>query len=250
MRISNEIYLVGSGNFGISHMTDCNIYVVGSEKKFALIDTGSGLQPEKILENITKEGIKESWIKYLILTHAHWDHAGGCLALANAINCKICAYKSALPILKKNPWRGTPIENISNNQGIKVDIEIDNNLTIDLGRTTLKFIHTPGHSPDGISIVGQFNCGLSLFCGDTVMAGGKIGVISNDTNLNQYATSIRTLYQLKPTALFPGHGTFTLTNSDVHLRISYERMKSSWYEVFPAPTPFNPSWWINSLKDQ
>ena len=54
MRIMKDIYLVGSGNFGISNMTDCNVYLVGSEESYALIDAGSGLQTEKILENTRK----------------------------------------------------------------------------------------------------------------------------------------------------------------------------------------------------
>jgi len=57
MRITKDIYLVGSGNFGISNMTDCNVYLVGSEESYALIDAGGGLQTEKILENIGKHGI-------------------------------------------------------------------------------------------------------------------------------------------------------------------------------------------------
>ena len=81
-----DIYLVGSGNFGISNMTDCNVYLVGSEESYALIDAGSGLQTEKILENIGKHGINGKKIKYLILMHAHWDHAAGCHHLALPLN--------------------------------------------------------------------------------------------------------------------------------------------------------------------
>jgi len=243
MKIVEGVYLIGSGNFGISHETDCNVYLVGCGDRYAIIDSGSGILPEKIIHNVSKEGINKEWIKYLILTHSHWDHGGGCLALVKAFNCEICAHKIAAEGLNKHTE--SLIDNNSRYEETKIKIEIDCNTKIDLNELTLRFMHTPGHSPDSISIYGKFDCGVALFCGDTAAACGKGGVISNNTNLEQYTASIKALYELKSNALFPGHGIFTLRNSAIHLQMTYEKMRSSWYEVFPAPTPFNPSWWKN-----
>jgi len=250
MRITKDIYLVGSGNFGISNMTDCNVYLVGTEESYALIDAGGGLQTEKILENIGKHGINIKKIKYLILTHAHWDHAGGCHGLVNALNCRVYAHSLSVSTLGTSNWPGTPIEDKKNKFGVKVDVEIDDNTTINLGHEKFRFIHTPGHSADGISLFGTLSCGPTLFSGDTVLTEGKIGVVTNQSNLQEYTHTVRTLLDLKPDTLFPGHGTFTLTNASVHLQLSWERVKSSWYQVVPGPTPFNPSWWWTYSKGQ
>ena len=245
MKITENIFIIGSGNFGLSHETDCNVYLIGSGDQFAIIDCGSGICSDIIINNVLNEGIKKEWIKYLILTHSHWDHAGGCHAIAKAFNCKICAHKMAFA--KLNEYKNAELSAVVDEQkrDIPNDIEISGSTEINLNDVTLRFMYTPGHSPDSISVYGLFGCGISLFCGDTAAACGKIGVISNKTNLEQYTESIKTLYELNSNALFPGHGIFTLKNSTIHLQLTYEKMKSSWYEVFPTPTPFNPSWWNN-----
>lgn len=248
MRINEDLYLVGSGNFGISHPTDCNVYLIDTGETLVLIDAGSGAEPNKILENIKREGLSDNKIEYLILTHAHWDHAGGSRALADLLDCKICAHRLSVPSLSKGDW-GAPAQFNVDKGGVRIDIELEHEQTLSVGNKRLRFISTPGHSPDGVSIACQLGNGLALLSGDTVMANGKLGVITKNTNLQEYARTIRTLCDLKPDSLFPGHGIFTLSNAYVHLRLSWEKIESNWYDVLAGPTPFNPSWWWNFLKE-
>jgi hydroxyacylglutathione hydrolase len=248
MRIAEDLYLVGSGNFGISHPTDCNVYAIDMQGVFVLIDAGSGADPRKLLKNIEKEGIPANKIQYLILTHAHWDHAGGCTALRDILRCKICAHKLAIPFLNKANFDGN-LAKYNRKKGIKIDIEVDHGQILSAGNRNLQFIRTPGHSADGISIICKLGCGLALFPGDTVLANGRIGVITNDTNLQEYAGTIETLCNLRPDSLFPGHGIFVVSNAYVHLNLSLQKIKSNWYDVLVGSTPFNPSWWWNYLKE-
>jgi glyoxylase-like metal-dependent hydrolase (beta-lactamase superfamily II) len=248
MKILEDLHLVGSGNFGISHPTDCNIYLIDAGGTFVLVDAGSGIESDRILENIKRDGIPTDLIEYLILTHAHWDHAGGCRALADRLNCKICAHRLAAPTLSQGNWR-TPFNYQVKKGDIKLDIALENEETLFVGEKRLRFISTPGHSPDGISIVCHLGDGLALLSGDTVLANGILGVITKDTNLQEYAKSIRALCDLKPKSLFPGHSIFTLSNAHVHLRLAWEKIETNWYDVSAGPTPFNPSWWWNLSKE-
>ena len=248
MKILEDLHLVGSGNFGISHPTDCNIYLIDAGGTFVLVDAGSGIEPNRIVENIKRDGFPTNRIEYLILTHAHWDHAGGCRALADRLNCKICAHRLSAPTLSQGSWR-TPSQYHVKKEGIRVDIELEDEETLTVGEKRLRFISTPGHSPDGISIACHLGDGLALLSGDTVLANGKLGVITKDTNLQEYAKAIRALCDLKPESLFPGHGLFTLSNAHVHLRLAWEKIETNWYDVSAGPTPFNPSWWWNLLKE-
>ena len=42
MKLTDQVYLVGSGNYGISHDLDSNIYVVDCGEELAMIDAGGG----------------------------------------------------------------------------------------------------------------------------------------------------------------------------------------------------------------
>ena len=83
MRVTNHIYLVGSGPYGLSHEFDSNIYLVDCEGALVLIDTGAGIDVKRILNNIKTDGFNFEDITYIFLTHAHADHSGGADELKN-----------------------------------------------------------------------------------------------------------------------------------------------------------------------
>ena len=243
MRIDEDLYLIGSGNFGISHPTDCNIYLIDAGESCLLVDAGSGVDPERLLENIKREGIPLRRIEYVVLTHAHWDHAGGCADVARALSCTICAHPLSVPLLEeasRGGWLRTPIH---------VGLRAEDGTVLQVGNKELQFIHSPGHSPDGLCVRCRLACGVGLLCGDTVLANGRIGVISSETSLGEYARTIESLARLRPDALLPGYGVFTLSNAQAHLALSMRLVKSNWCDVLAGPTPFNPSWWRKYLQE-
>ena len=80
------------------------------------------------------------------------------------------------------------------------------NSEVVFGNTTLKVLHTPGHTPGGVSFY-EPNSGV-VFTGDTLFAGG-IG--RTDLPLGNYADEINSirqrLFTLPPsTVVYPGHG--------------------------------------------
>ena len=79
IRLEQGLYMVGggSGGPGISNYKDCNVYLAEGEQDAFLIDGGSGLDNQLILDNIFETGCKPEKIRYLFLTHAHGDHGGG-----------------------------------------------------------------------------------------------------------------------------------------------------------------------------
>lgn len=77
---------------------------------------------------------------------------------------------------------------------------------LELGRFTVRVIHTPGHTPGSLC----FLVGNHLFTGDTLLAGG-IGREMPGTDVRQQLISIMgKLAPLSPrTAIYPGHGSVT-----------------------------------------
>ena len=79
MQLTERVYLVGSGSvgFSITHSSDCHIYLIDGGDELALIDAGTGLGKDEILELIEAHGFSLDDVRYLFLTHYHADHAGG-----------------------------------------------------------------------------------------------------------------------------------------------------------------------------
>ena len=75
VRICPQVYQVGGDNLSLPD--DCCVYLVESENKLSLIDTGAGRESERILENIEKCGFSPESIQYILVTHGHIDHIGG-----------------------------------------------------------------------------------------------------------------------------------------------------------------------------
>src|SRR5690349_9576805 len=79
MRLHPRVYLVGSGEMGLSDSWDCHIYVVDGGSELAMIDAGGGRPAsyEMIRRNMLADGIDPQRIRHIILTHWHTDHARG-----------------------------------------------------------------------------------------------------------------------------------------------------------------------------
>ncbi|MEM2549906.1 MAG: MBL fold metallo-hydrolase, partial [Nitrososphaerota archaeon] len=77
MRISKLVYMIGDGGRGLSHDLDCCVYVVDCNGSFVVIDSGVGLGNELLVNNLREDGISLDKLRYLVVTHAHSDHACG-----------------------------------------------------------------------------------------------------------------------------------------------------------------------------
>jgi glyoxylase-like metal-dependent hydrolase (beta-lactamase superfamily II) len=125
-------------------MLETNCYLVyGKDSKVGfLIDPG--VFNKKILDAVKKEGIH---IKNIINTHGHPDHTGGNI-------------KFGYPVLVHEADKGfltAPPERCLKDGDIIKETDIE-----------LEVIHTPGHTPGGISL----KAGNKLFTGDTLFQGG------------------------------------------------------------------------------
>jgi len=58
MKLTERVYLVGSGSagFSLTHESDCHIYLIDGGSEFALIDAGAGLGKALILDTIRTHG--------------------------------------------------------------------------------------------------------------------------------------------------------------------------------------------------
>ncbi|MFQ6059704.1 MAG: MBL fold metallo-hydrolase [Thermoplasmata archaeon] len=150
-------------------------YLVADERtrEGAVIDP-SGLT-DRILGFLSDNGLR---VLYIINTHSHSDHTGGNARIARKTGARIV----------RHPRSSTDS-----------DLAVEDGDILRIGELEAKIIHTPGHSPDSISVLigGNLFTGDTLFigeCGRTDLPGGsseelwnslfnKIWKLSDDTEI-------------------------------------------------------------------
>jgi len=180
-----------------------NCYIVwdNKTKDGAVIDPGD--DAISILKTIKKFDIK---IKYILATHGHFDHVGAVAPLRRELNVEFLAHKGDFFFIEdgENAARrwGVNIE-----QPPKPDRFIEDGDKIKIGNFDLEVIHTPGHSPGGIS----FLCDRMLFGGDTLFQGSIGRTDFRKGSFEEISESIKTrLYTLPDdTVVYTGHGPIT-----------------------------------------
>jgi glyoxylase-like metal-dependent hydrolase (beta-lactamase superfamily II) len=183
LKITSNIYLVGGSNK--SDPSDAAIYLIRSGSEAALVDAGTGGGTDRVLKNIRDTGTEPRGVKYLFLTHCHYDHTGGAAAMKNATGCKLVAHDLDAAFLEAGDsevtaasWYGTWME------PLKVDIKIaakEQYFTV--GELEVAFYHAPGHSP-GSAVL-------------TTVSDGKLVLFGQDVHgpLNDSLRSVRRDYE-------------------------------------------------------
>jgi len=168
------------------------------ENSAAIIDPGD---EALLLLNFIQE--KKLTIEYIVLTHAHIDHIIGVRVIKNATGALIMLHPEDEflynGLVNQAEWFGYPAESAP-----PVDKYLYDNQILNIGKHHIKIIHTPGHTPGGVSFLIENN----LFCGDTLFE-GSIG--RTDLEGGDYDKLIQSIKQklfILPddTIVYPGHG--------------------------------------------
>lgn len=187
---------------------DTNCYLVHGERGTVVIDPAA--QAQCILDAAQQHG----WtIDAVVLTHAHFDHMGAADALPTG---EVYLHPSDEP-LYRDAQRNLSAQFGAPLSGAKRCIHLRDGDDF-YGFTVL---HTPGHTPGGISLY-HAQQGV-LFCGDTLFCGGYGRTDFPGGSPMQLMQSLRTLLALpEDTAAYPGHGAATT--------IKAERSSLGWRE--------------------
>ena len=180
-----------------------NCYIVWDEKvkQGAIIDPGD--DADNILKVVKELGVE---IKYILATHGHFDHVGGVASLRQNLNAEFLAHEKDFFFIEDgknaaNRW------NVDIDQPPKPDRFIEDGEKIKVGGFELEVLHTPGHSPGGISFLND----RMVFCGDTLFQGNIGRTDFRQGSFEELANSIKTkLYTLPDdTICYTGHGPVT-----------------------------------------
>ncbi len=156
-------------------------------------------EPETILDFLKENALL---LKYIFLTHAHFDHVGAVPEIKKATGAKIILHPEEMLIYEAArdmaAFWGYDIDPLP-----EVDETPGDGYSISLAGQEFKIIHTPGHSPGSVSLYIE---GM-VFTGDTIFAGSVGRTDFEGGDINKLISSYRRLMELPDdTRIFPGHG--------------------------------------------
>lgn len=180
-----------------------NCYIFGE------VDSGSGIvidpggDPELILSEIEQTGLG---ICAIVNTHAHFDHAGGNRLVRQETGAPILVHREDGPSLA-NLAAQAMFFSLKSENSPPPDRLLEDGDIIKMGNIPLKVLHTPGHTPGGISISGP---GV-VFSGDVLFAGSVGRTDLPGGSFEKMMSSIRDKLLVLPddTRVLPGHGPET-----------------------------------------
>lgn len=175
-----------------------------------LIDAGG--DSAFLLKAIEKySSLKE--IKYVFLTHSHFDHAKAADVLQRAgvkVVMHFMEYEFASAI-------ASPLYAV-----IKPDVVVEGGEVFEFENAKLRVIHTPGHTPGSICLYEPEK--KWLFSGDTVFAYGSFGRVDfPGGNAASLVESLKKLSELEVRRLYPGHED--VVENGKHVKKAYEIAK-------------------------
>jgi hydroxyacylglutathione hydrolase len=175
-----------------------NCYIVSSESAEGAMVIDPGADAEDIMKALKD---LEMEAKLIILTHRHPDHVGAAAKLKRTTGADVAMHTECAKYLPQSssyiyepPYEAAPYPDRILKGGDSIDI------------AGLHFIvlHTPGHTPCGISLYGEG----AVFTGDTLFNYGIGRYDLVDGDYYQLMDSIHTKLMVLPdeTRVYPGHG--------------------------------------------
>lgn len=187
-------------------MANCFIFGCEETKEAVVIDPGG--DADRILFSLADSGLN---VKYIINTHGHFDHVAANGKIKDATGADILIHPLDASMLGSISTNAA-IFGISVENSPPCDQTIEEGDTVSFGKITLKVLHTPGHTPGGISLYTD----KIVFVGDTLFAGsiGRTDFPGGD--FNTLISSIRTkLFKMEDDVrVLSGHGPETSIGSE------------------------------------
>jgi glyoxylase-like metal-dependent hydrolase (beta-lactamase superfamily II) len=197
-----------------------NVFLVRDENEGALVDSGFG-DEKSVTARV--EFLKEHTgvrVKYIVLTHHHFDHTSGADQLREATGAQVTLHPQEAKFMRE--WDSNAPQDIEIPEDMKemrekvetfrkqsadteVDVLMNDGDEFTVGDLTLRVVHTPGHTLGSICVyIPQER---ALFTGDTALGLGTVAISPPPHgDMGLYLQSLERLKTLDSTVMLPGHG--------------------------------------------
>jgi glyoxylase-like metal-dependent hydrolase (beta-lactamase superfamily II) len=181
--------------------TNCYLLIDKATKALALVDPGE--YTDEVFNGINDNG---GDLKFILLTHGHFDHIGGVSKYLDKFpKAKVYIGKSDEICLTDDDYNLSVKAFQRRFTHFNADLLSDGD-NLNLGESVIKFIETPGHTAGS----GCFMVDNKLITGDTLffMSCGRTDFINSSS-----ASMIKSLKKLSEIdgeyTVYPGHGEFS-----------------------------------------
>lgn len=233
-RILGNLYYVGDDHVGI--------HLVDTGDGLLLLDSGYPEMQAWLIHNIWRLGFRPSDIRMIVHTHAHFDHLGATCLLKELSGAVLCIGAADAQMMRERPGLvfadcHPPCPACL----FSPDVELQDNDTLTLGRTTLRVRAAPGHTPGTLAVFITVQDGSG-----TYIAGMHGGVGFNTLSrayLNRHGLSgMREAFADGLTRLSSEHVDLLLGNHTAQTPLLADRARMA--EDPGGPNPFlNPERW-------
>ncbi len=188
-------------------MFQSNGFVVWCERTKQAVIIDAGDEGERIAEHVAREKLD---VKLIVITHAHIDHVAGLPALTAAVRAPVAMHRSELA-LYENVDRQAMLFGLEAPGTVKVDRYLSDGEKLTFGAVTGQVIHTPGHSPGGISIAFRDETPPVIFVGDVLFRGSIGRTDLMGASERQMASTLKNIILELPDEMvvYSGHGPET-----------------------------------------
>jgi hydroxyacylglutathione hydrolase len=191
-------------------LLEVNCYILGDEetKEAVVIDPGG--DDDEILEALQNSGLK---LKLIIDTHGHFDHVDANQPLKAATGAKIAIHEADAQMLAQ-PSAEALFFTGNRLRTSQADILLKEGDVLSFGKYRLKVLHTPGHTPGGISLVLEDH--TYVYVGDLLFAGSIGRTDFPGGSFEALVEAVRTkIFPLGDNyTVFPGHGPVTTVGQE------------------------------------
>ncbi len=194
---------------GLSYAS--NTYVLISGTDAAVVDPSADI-------NDIKNALGDAKLRYILLTHCHFDHILKLDSLRCETGAEVCIHMADAEMLKDPELNASAFFGL-NFASLGADRLLDGGDILPLGKENIEIISTPGHTPGSIC----YNCGDKLICGDTLFTSGYGRYDLPGGDANDLIKSLKTLAARQDNPMiYPGHGaSCALSDADVIRDIRY-----------------------------
>jgi hydroxyacylglutathione hydrolase len=174
-----------------------HVFLVIHENNFCLVDAGGRGYANKVAKAITSRGLQLSDLKFIFLTHTHYDHAGCAAELKKMSGAKIIVHEKEAGFLRDGDqfipvgtnFLAKIIAGVGRLLGkayssyppVEPDILFTDTLSLEQFGFNAKIISTPGHTVGSSCLIIE----NAAFAGDTLfyIQGKVFPPFANDTSL-------------------------------------------------------------------
>ena len=194
---------------GLSYASNTYVLISGSDA--AVVD------PSAEIKDILN-ALRGAKLRYILLTHCHFDHILKLDALRAETRAEVCIHKADADMMKDPALNGSEFFGLEF-ASLGADRLLEDGEIITLGKDKIEVISTPGHTPGSVC----YGCGDTLLCGDTVFSSGygRYDLPGGDGNI--LFASLKKLADRSDNPLIhPGHGaSCALSDADIIRAIRY-----------------------------